>query len=100
MKPVQQLRIGWSLETMSNVQIPPSDVGRSTLDVGRSLPFEGNGYTTIYNLAKFDPKAEGFGDLAVDLTPRAATTQNDAKPTHEEGRRVAQMFGCAACHSQ
>ena len=82
MKPVQQLRIGWSLATADGAA------------------FEDNGYTTIYNFAKFDPKAEGFGDLTLDLTPRAATPQNDARPTHEEGRRIAQMFGCAACHSQ
>ncbi len=82
MKPVQQFRIGWSLATANGAA------------------FEGNGYTTIYNLAKFDPKAEGFGDLNVDLTPRAVTTQNAVKPTPEEGRRLATMFGCAACHSQ
>ncbi len=82
MKPVQQFRVGWSLATADGIA------------------FEDNAYTTIYNLAKFDPKAEGFGDLTVDLTPRVAATQNAVKPTPEEGRRIAQMFGCAACHSQ
>ncbi len=82
MKPVQQFRVGWSLATANGAA------------------FEDNGYTTIYSLAKFDPKAEGFGDLTVDLTPRTDTAQNEVKPTHEEGRRLAQMFGCAACHSQ
>ena len=121
MKPVMQLRIGWSLATTSdiqhstfniqhptsNVQRPLSDAGRSALDVersmldvGRSLPFEGNAYTTPYALAKFDPQAEGFGDITVDLTPRAATVQNAVPATPEEGRRLATMFGCAACHSQ
>jgi mono/diheme cytochrome c family protein len=99
MKPVQQLRVGWSLATTSNVQRPTSNVQSQTLDVGRSLAFEGNAYTTPYKLAKFDPQAEGFGDITVDLTPRVATAQNAAPATAEEGRRLAQMFGCAACHS-
>ncbi len=121
MKPVQQLRVGWSLAAAENIQHSTSNiqhptggpgrtsahdatsslnVGSSTLDVGRSSPFEGNAYTTPYELPKFDPQAEGFGDITVDLTRRAVTTQNAAPATAEEGRRLAQMFGCAACHSQ
>ena len=120
MKPVQQLRVGWSLATADSIQRPTPNalhpasdnptgasdsdsslgVGRWALGVGRSIPFEGNAYTTPYELAKFDPQAEGFGDITVDLTRRAVTTQNAAPATAEEGRRLAQMFGCAACHSQ
>ncbi len=104
MKPVQQLRIGWSLATVDPIptfteikngiksSLPGTDVP--------GIAFEGNAYTTPYELAKFDPQAEGFGDIAVDLTPRAATAQSAAPATAEEGRRLAQMFGCAACHSQ
>ncbi len=82
MKPVMQLRIGWSLAT------------------NEGLGFEENAYTTPYELAKFDPKAEGFGDIAIDLTPRAAVAQTDTGPvTVEEGQRLAQLFACVACHS-
>lgn len=81
MKPVMQLRIGWSLATAD----------------GRK--FEENAYTTPYELAKFDPRAEGFGDLTVDLTPRAALAQAGGPVTVEEGQRLYQLFGCVACHS-
>lgn len=83
MKPVQQLRIGWSLATAAG------------------LAFDENAYTSPYELAKFDPRAEGFGDLAVDLTPRAAVAAAAAGPaTAEEGRRLAQLFACVACHAE
>ncbi|MBI3882176.1 MAG: c-type cytochrome [Verrucomicrobia bacterium] len=81
MKPVMQLRIGWSLATTG------------------SLKFEENAYTTPYELAKFDPRAEGFGDIQVDLTPRAAAAQVAGPVTIEEGRRLYQLLGCVACHS-
>ncbi|MBI5769716.1 MAG: hypothetical protein HZA93_18215 [Verrucomicrobia bacterium] len=81
MKPVMQLRIGWSLATAA---------GRAFAD---------NAYTTPHALAKFDPHAEGFGDIAVDLTPRtAAPIAAAAPPSAEEGQRLAQMFACVACH--
>ena len=82
MKPVQQLRVGWSLATESG------------------QAFEGNAYTTPYTLTKCDADREGFGNITVDLTPRAAKAQNAAPSSAEEGRRIAQMFGCVACHSQ
>jgi glucose/arabinose dehydrogenase/mono/diheme cytochrome c family protein len=81
MKPVMQLRVGWSLATTD----------------GRK--FEENAYTTPYELAKFDPRAEGFGDIQVDLTPRAALAQASGPVTIEEGQRLYQLFGCVACHS-
>ena len=81
MKPVMQLRVGWSLATATGAK------------------FEENAYTTPYELAKFDPRAEGFGDLNVDLTPRAALTQASGPVTIEEGQRLYQLFGCVACHS-
>lgn len=81
MKPVMQLRVGWSLATADGKK------------------FEENAYTTPYELAKFDPLAEGFGDLKVDLTPRAALTQASGPVTVEEGQRLYQLFGCVACHS-
>ena len=81
MKPVMQLRVGWSLATAE----------------GRA--FSDNAYTTPYELAEFDPITEGFGELKIDLTPRAAVaTATSAAPTAAEGARLAQMFACIACH--
>ena len=57
MRPVMQLRIGWSLETTEG------------------NTFENNAYTTPYSLPKFDPVIEGFGYFDVDLTPRMAATR-------------------------
>ncbi|MFA6545198.1 MAG: cytochrome c [Limisphaerales bacterium] len=81
MKPVMQLRIGWSLATTDGAK------------------FEENAYTTPYEFAKFDPQAEGFGDINVNLTPRAAAMQTAGPVTIEEGRRLYQLLGCVACHS-
>ncbi|MEW6306965.1 MAG: DUF6797 domain-containing protein [Verrucomicrobiota bacterium] len=81
MKPVMQLRIGWSLATASG------------------QPFEENAYTTPYELPTFNPQAEGFDNITVDLTPRAGIAQADGPINVEEGRRVSQLLGCVACHS-
>ncbi|MBI4626895.1 MAG: c-type cytochrome [Verrucomicrobia bacterium] len=81
LKPVMQLRVGWSLTTADGTN------------------FEENAYLTPYELAKFDPPAEGFGDITVDLTPRATIAQAAAPVNLAEGRRLYQLFGCAACHS-
>ncbi|MBL9187309.1 MAG: hypothetical protein JNK23_07525 [Opitutaceae bacterium] len=80
MKPVEQLRVGWSLATTAG------------------LAFDDNAYTTPYELAKFDPRAEGFGDITIDLTPRAAVAQAAGPVSIDEGKRVAQLFACVACH--
>ena len=58
-----------------------------------------NAYTTPYELTKFDPVAEGFGDVVVDLTPRAAVAKKAEVVSAKEGQRLATMFGCVACHS-
>lgn len=81
MKPVMQLRVGWSISSADGTAIAE------------------NAYTTPYELVSFDPKAEGFGDIAVDLTPRAAAAQVAGPVTVEEGLRLSQMLGCVACHS-
>ena len=81
MKPVMQLRVGWSLVTAAGAT------------------FAQNAYTTPYELAHFDPKVEGFGDLSVDLTPRAAVVANQELISADEGKRLAQLFGCVACHA-
>ncbi len=81
-KPVMQMRVAWSIATASGT------------------PFQESAYFTPYELTPFDPKKEGFGDIAIDLTPRAITTTTAATPVNaEEGRRIAQMYGCAACHA-
>ncbi len=81
MKPVMQLRIGYSITSRSGAAL------------------EENIYTTPYELVKFDPKAEGFGEIQIDLTRRAAVAQKSGPVTAEEGRRLAQVLGCVACHS-
>jgi cytochrome c2 len=81
MKPVEQMRVGWSLATTDGVK------------------FEGNGYFTPYELAKFDPVAEGFGKIEVDLTPKPPLLPVTAPPSVAEGKRLYQLMGCMACHS-
>jgi cytochrome c2 len=82
MTPVMQMRVAWSIATASG------------------LPFQESAYFTPYELTPFDPRKEGFGDIAIDLTPRAITTSATASPVSvEEGRRIAQTYGCAACHA-
>ena len=81
LKPVMQLRIGWSLATAGGAK------------------FSENAYTTPRELTPFDPEAEGFGPLAIDLTPRVpAAAAAVAAPSAAEGARLAQMFACVACH--
>lgn len=81
MKPVMQLRVSWTLASAAGAEC------------------KGDGYTTPYALPKFDPVKEGFGAIAVDLTARAAPVEKDAVVSADEGRKLAQQFGCAACHS-
>jgi len=82
MKPVMQMRVAWSVATA----------------VG--TPFQESAYFTPYELTPFDPKKEGFGDIRIDLTPRAMTTTSaTTQVSADEGRRIAQMYGCAACHA-
>jgi cytochrome c2 len=77
-----QMRVAWSIATASGA------------------PFQESAYFTPYELTPFDPKKEGFGDIRIDLTPRSMTTTSTTVPVSpEEGRRVAQMYGCAACHA-
>lgn len=80
-KPVMQLRVGWSLQTTDG------------------NAFEQNAYTTSYDLPKFNPSKEGFGDMNVDLTPRPAVKVEEGPISIEEGRRLYQLMGCVACHS-
>jgi cytochrome c551/c552 len=81
MTPVMQLRVGWSLATKA----------------GQS--FQDTAYTTPYNLPAFDPRAEGFGDVRVNLTPRTGAVKADAAVSIAEGKRLYQAYGCIACHA-
>ena len=81
MKPVMQMRLGWSLATADGAA------------------FENSAYFTPYELPAFDPAAEGFGNITIDLSPRALAGTAAVPVTVEEGRRVAQLYGCTACHA-
>jgi mono/diheme cytochrome c family protein len=80
MKPVMQMRLGWAIATRDGTK------------------FGDNAYLTPAELTHFDPSAEGFAPLTVDLTPR--TSHRALTPvTVEEGQRLAGLMGCTACHS-
>ena len=81
MKPVMQMRVGWTLTTATGAV------------------FESSAHFTPYELPPFDAAAEGFGDITVDLTPRAAAAAAATPVTVQEGRRLAQLYGCVACHA-
>lgn len=81
MKPVMQMRIGWSLATLDGTK------------------FGETAYFTPRALAKFDPVAEGFAAITVDLTPRAVTKRAPEPASVQEGERIYKMMGCMACHA-
>lgn len=81
MTAAMQFRIGWSLKAAAGGTV------------------EGNAYTTPYELESFNPEAEGFERMNVDLAPRIAAKQAAGPVTVDEGRRLSQVFGCVACHS-
>ena len=82
MKPVMQMRLGWTLSTSTG------------------LSSEQNAYFTPHELTRFDPVAEGFAPLTVNLTPRSTRALTNAVPqTAAEGKRIAELMGCVACHS-
>ncbi len=82
MQPVMQMRFGWSL------------LGENR------MALQQNAYLTPRALEFFNPAHHGFAPFSVDLTPRAPTDAPDATPvTAAEGKRLADLMGCAACHS-
>lgn len=81
MKPVMQMRVGWGLAIQGGVT------------------FANNAYFTPYELTPFNPVAEGFEGVSVDLTPRAMTITDATPVTVEEGARLSELMGCVACHS-
>lgn len=83
MKPVMQLKVGWTIRARDGAAV------------------DGEAYTTPYTLETFNPRAEGFGEVTVDLTRREAPRQPlpVAAPTVDEGREVFVKYGCLACHA-
>jgi mono/diheme cytochrome c family protein len=81
MKPVMQMRVAWTLATADG-QL-----------------FQESAYVTPYELTPFHPGAEGFGEITIDLSPRAAAVAAAAAVSAEEGGRLYQLYGCMACHS-
>jgi mono/diheme cytochrome c family protein len=81
MTPVMQMRIGWSLATAGGTAV------------------QNSAFFTPYELTTFDPKAEGFGDIRIDLSRREATVEAAAPVGVAEGQRLAQLYGCMACHA-
>ncbi|MGH9374010.1 MAG: DUF6797 domain-containing protein, partial [Vicinamibacterales bacterium] len=81
MKPAMQMRLAWSLGTADGTK------------------FQDSAYFTPYDLPEFDPRAEGFGDLTLDLSHRAVAVAASAPVSEDEGRRLSQLYGCIACHS-
>ena len=82
-KPVMQMRVGWTLATADGT------------------PFQESAAFTPYELTTFNPEKEGFGPLTVDLAPKTvAATAATAPVSAEEGRLVYERFGCIACHAR
>jgi mono/diheme cytochrome c family protein len=81
MSPVMQMRVAWSLKSSTGTSIQDS------------------AYFTPYQLAPFDSVKEGFGSLTVDLTPRRLAAEQASPISAEEGKRLSQLYGCAACHA-
>lgn len=91
LRPVMQMRVGWSL---------------AAREVGA---FAQSAYFTVHDgavgggeLRPMEAAAEGFEPLAIDWDRRpapAGLTAATVRPTAEEGRRVAELMGCVACHS-
>jgi hypothetical protein len=81
MKPVMQMRVAWSIGTTEGTVVQDS------------------AFFTPYELPAFDPQAEGFGALTINLSPRAVVVSASAPVSADEGRRLSQLYGCMACHS-
>ena len=77
-----QMRVNWSLATADGA------------------PFQESAYFTPYELAAFEPRTEGFGDITIDLTPPTPRRRNAATMVSaDQGRQLYERSGCMACHS-
>ncbi|HVY70444.1 MAG TPA: c-type cytochrome, partial [Verrucomicrobiae bacterium] len=81
LKAVMQMRVGWALATKEGVA------------------FGQNAYFTPHEFVRFVPEKEVFAPMTVDLAPRTIAASTNAPVSVVEGRRVAELYGCAACHS-
>lgn len=80
---VMQLEVRWSVTTAKGAKV------------------ESVAMLTPYELIPFVPRTDGFADIVVDLTPRKiiAAAGAELALTAADGRKIAQDFACAACHS-
>lgn len=82
MAPAMQMRIGWALQTPD----------------GRDL--RNHAYFTVRKPAPFVPEASGFARFHLEQrAPSAVSGAEETPVTVEEGRRLAELMGCVACHS-
>ena len=83
MKPaVMQMQINWELSSRAGTAA------------------KGEAVVTPWELAKFTPASEGFGDLVVDLSPPAKLRVEVEEPVSAAaGGRLARSIGCYGCHS-
>ena len=81
MKPAMQMRVNWSLATADGAT------------------FQESAYFTPYELARFEPPTEGFGDLTVNLSPRTSAAQASTTVSADQGRQLYERSGCVACHA-
>jgi len=81
MKPVMQMRVGWDLESAAKV------------------PMRQDAFFTPYELQKFDPVAEGFGEIQVNLEAKQVAEKTEMASSAEDGSTLFNTFGCVACHS-
>lgn len=80
MKPADQMRVGWALATVEGAA------------------FEQNAYLTPRELKKINLRIENFNPVQIDLTPRPRP-RTKTTVSAVEGRRLASLMGCTACHS-
>lgn len=80
---VMQMQVGWSLAT------------------AKGAAAEDEAFLTPRQLARFEPTAEGFDEITVDLTPRklAGQTATATALTAADGQKLAEAYACLACHS-
>lgn len=81
MKPVMQMRLGWTLATAEGAVV------------------QDTAYFTPYDLPAFEPVAAGFGNLSVDSRPGVVAESAPTPVSVAEGRRLAHLYGCVACHA-
>lgn len=59
-----------------------------------------NAYLTVHRLEPINLTHHGFEETAVDLTPGLADGGIESpEPSASEGRKIATIYGCVACHS-